>query len=347
MMVDPFAGDGYTLAEMTKAINLMTTQYGRLGRMGLFNAGGGVRQRTVLVEMKNNVINLLPTVPVGGPPTLDKKAKRNVRPLYIPHIPHDGELLPDEIQGIRAFGSENVMETQASVVAEKLRRLRDKHDLTLEFHRMGALKGVVIDADGGTIVDFYNEFGVGPQTTVDFELDLAATDVAAKSRSVIRTIESRLKGETMTGVHALVSPEFFDALVVHEKVQDVYRNWSGMAQFAGPFIVGRSEVPWQALRSFTFGGITFEEYPGTAFDGDGNERKFIAANEGYAFPLGTRNTFATYYAPGDFIDTANTIGLPYYARIAQKDHNRGWDIHTQSNPLAVNHRPEVVIKITI
>ena len=49
---------------------------------------------------------------------------------------------------------------------------------------------------------------------------------------------------------------------------------------------------------FPFGGITFEEYRGQATDPDGTVRRFIAANEGHAFPLGTVETFAAYLRAG-------------------------------------------------
>jgi hypothetical protein len=66
----------------------------------------------------------------------------------IPHIPHDDVVLPEEVQGIRAFGSETEMETVAGVMARHLETMRNKHAITLEHLRMGALKGVILDADG-------------------------------------------------------------------------------------------------------------------------------------------------------------------------------------------------------
>jgi hypothetical protein len=45
-------------------------------------------------------------------------------------------------------------------------------------------------------------------------------------RDVLRKIETELKGETMTGVLALVSPEFFDKLIGHAKVEDAYKYYS-------------------------------------------------------------------------------------------------------------------------
>jgi hypothetical protein len=97
---------------------------------------------------------------------------------------------------------------------------------------------------------------------------------------------------------------------------------------------------------FTFGGITFEEYRGQATDPDGNVRRFIASGEGYCFPVGTSQTFVTYFAPADFNETVNTLGLPIYAKQEPRKFDRGTDLHTQSNPLPLCLRPAVLVKVT-
>ena len=97
---------------------------------------------------------------------------------------------------------------------------------------------------------------------------------------------------------------------------------------------------------FTYGGITFEEYRGQASDANGTVRKFIAPGEAHAFPLGTVDTFATYFAPADFNETVNTLGLPLYAKQDARKFERGTDLHTQSNPLPMCHRPRVLVKLT-
>ena len=71
-----------------------------------------------------------------------------MRSFVIPHIPHDDVVLPEEVQGIRAFGSENELEALANLIAKKLQTMRNKHAITLEHLRMGALKGMILDADG-------------------------------------------------------------------------------------------------------------------------------------------------------------------------------------------------------
>jgi hypothetical protein len=63
-------------------------------------------------------------------------------------------------------------------------------------------------------------------------------------------------------------------------------------------------------------------------------------------PEGT-GIFKTYFAPADFLETVNTVGLPLYAKVAVDPEFGRWArIHTQSNPLALCLRPRAVIRIT-
>ena len=64
---NPFDAGGYSLAEMTQAINILPNLYTRLGQIGLFRFEG-VSQRLIVIEQREGVLSLLPSVPLGGPP---------------------------------------------------------------------------------------------------------------------------------------------------------------------------------------------------------------------------------------------------------------------------------------
>jgi hypothetical protein len=332
-MQNPFSNPAFSMASLTAAINLIPNRYGRLESLGLFPIKP-VRTRQVVVEEMHGVLNLLPTLPPGSPGTVGKRGKRAMRAFIVPHIPHDDVVLPEEVQGIRSFGSETETESVAGVLARHLETMRNKHAITLEHLRMGALKGEILDADGSTLVDLYTEFGITAKT-VSFVLGTATTNVKGKCVEVLRHIEDNLMGEYMSGVHVLCSPEFFDALTSHAKVEDAYKYWQ-----QGAVLIN------DMRRGFTFGGLTFEEYRGQASTADGTVRRFIAAGEAHAFPLGTLDTFASYVAPADFNETVNTLGLPLYAKQEPRKFDRGTDLHTQSNPLPMCHRPGVLVKLT-
>lgn len=333
-MNNPFHTPAFSMAALTAAINIIPNRFGRIEALGLF-PDKPVRTRQILVEEQNGVLNLLPSMPPGSPGTVGRRGKRAMRSFVITHIPHDDVVLPEEVQGIRAFGSETEMETIASVMARHLQTMRNKHAITLEHLRMGALKGVILDADGSVIYDLFDEFGITP-TAINFDLGNANSNVKKKCADVLRHFEDNLKGEFMTGVHCLCSPEFYDALTDHVKVKDAFAYSQQRAVLIDDMRAG-----------FTFGGVTFEEYRGQATDVNGVTRRFIAAGEAHAFPLGTIDTFSTYYAPADFNETANTLGQPLYAKQEPRKFERGTDLHTQSNPLPMCHRPGVLVKLTM
>ncbi|WP_093884908.1 major capsid protein [Syntrophus gentianae] len=333
-MLNPFDTDAFNMVSLTNAINILPNNYGRVRELGLF-PGKGVRTRTVIVEEQNGILNLLPTLPPGAPGTQNKMGKRTVRSFTIPHIPVDDVILPQEYEGIRAFGTESEIAALAQVMNDHLQTAKNKFAITLEHLRMGALKGIILDADGSTIYNLYTEFGI-TQKTVSFALSNSSTNVASKCREVTRHLEDNLKGEVMTEVRCLVDEGFFDALIAHESVKEVFLNHSAAVQYLGG----------DPRKEFKFGGITFEEYRGFATDLEGNSRQFIADNEGHAFPMGTMNTFQTLFAPADFNETVNTMGLELYAKQEERKFGRGVDLHAQSNPLPICYRPGVLVKVT-
>ena len=65
-MQNPFSNPAFSMANLTAAINLLPNRYGRLESLNLFPVKP-VRFRQILIEEKNGVLNLLPTLPVGSP----------------------------------------------------------------------------------------------------------------------------------------------------------------------------------------------------------------------------------------------------------------------------------------
>ncbi|MBF0395769.1 MAG: major capsid protein [Desulfobacterales bacterium] len=331
-MLNPFATDAFSVVSLTKAINILPNSYGRIRELNLM-PGRGVRSRSIVIEERNGVLNLLPTKAPGAPGTYAETAKRKVRSFVIPHIPHEDVILPQEYEEVRAFGTENEISTVASIMNDHLQTAKNKFAITLEYLRMGALKGIIMDADGSVLYNLYTEFGI-PEKKINFELGTNA-NVQTKCFEVSRHIEDNLKGEVMTEVRALVSPEFFDKLISNESVKEVFKFHTTSVDRLGG----------DPRKNFNFAGIVFEEYRGIATDVNGVPKRFIEPGEGHCFPLGTLNSFETLFAPADFIETVNTLGIELYAKQAPRKFERGIDLHFQSNPLPVCYRPGLLVKI--
>lgn len=332
-----FQNPAFSLAEMTDSIiRLPYNIYSLTDELGIFGDERGVTTRTIQVEERGGSLNLLPSVVPGGPPTLNHSAKRKMKAFVIPRIPLDDVVLPDDVAGIRDFDTESFM-TVMSLMTEKLQEMRNKLDITKEWLRMGALKGVLYDGDGTTVLyNFYTEFGITPYV-VNFNFSSSTFDVLGTSMNVKRHMEDFLHGDFMTNVMCLCSPEFFDALVSHPQVRDAFKFYQRAAYQLGN----------DARMGFEYGGVTYREYRGNATDLTGTTRKFIAAGEAQFFPLGTRTTFRLYNAPANFNETINKPGLPYYAKQEPRKFNEGIDIRTEANPFPICRRPELLVRATI
>jgi hypothetical protein len=330
-LINPF--DVFSVTELSEAINIIPNMYGRVGELGLFEVKG-LTTDMVAVEEKNGSLAMLPAVPRGSPGDVGKVGKRKVRTFKCPQMLEIEGIEGDEVNRLRGFGVQGQMALE-TLVADKLTTARGKHDISLEFMRMGALKGILIDGGGTTLFNYYTEFGI-TQKVIDFNFTSGTLDVRAQCMAVVRWMEDNLLGDVMNGVRALVSPEWFDALVGHANVKAAFANYVDAAQRLGG----------DMRKGFTFGGITFEEYRGNATDASGNNQKFIAANEGHAFPMGTRQSFRTFVAPADFNETVGQMGQLYYAKIEPRKFNRGYDALTQSNPLPMCMRPGILVKLT-
>jgi hypothetical protein len=89
----------------------------------------------------------------------------------------------------------------------------------------------------------------------------------------------------------------------------------------------------------------FEEYSAPVTLSTGAMETLIPSNEGIAFPQGTMDTFVTYGAPANLIETVNTVGLPIYARQLARPDGSAIDIKTEASPLPVNKRPRLAVRI--
>ena len=331
---NPFDVGGYSLAEMTQAINILPNLYTRLGQIGLFRFEG-VTQRSIVIEQYQGVLSLLPSVPLGGPATVGTREGRSMRSFALPWIPHDDVILPGDIQGMPALGVSDTADPLVEVMNRKLTLMRRKHAQTREYMEMNALRGIVKDGAGTTLYNYFTEFGLA-QISVDFLFGTASSNIQGKVRDTLRAIEDNLLGETMIRAQALVSPEFFDKLISHPKTEDAYKFFSA---------TGGQPLREDMRRAFPFAGILFEEYTGSATLSTGSAERFLPAGEGVAFPLGTFDTFTTYGGPANLLEAANTVGLPLYARQHLDEKGRWIDLMTEASILPINKRPRLAIRL--
>ena len=253
--LDIFGSSAFTMVALTDAINKMPYVPGRIGQLGLFREQG-VSTTSVMIEEREGSLNLVETTARGAPAVQNTTNKRKARSLVVPHIALEDTILADEVQNVRAFGSESMLEGVQAVVNQRMSEMATKMDATLEHLRIGAIKGQILDADGSAVIyDLFTEFGVTAHTEIDFDLDNASPAPGAvkkKCHDIRRKIEDELGAQPYEHIHAICGADFFDDLITHSEVAKAYDRY-----LDGAFL-----RQGQARGSFEYSGIVFEEYRG-------------------------------------------------------------------------------------
>jgi hypothetical protein len=272
----------------------------------------------------------LPTQARGSIGTTGTRPRRKMRALTIPHIPHDDAILADDLQGLRQFGTPNVLMTVVQAVNDKLAQMRQNHEVTHEHLRVGAVNGLLLDADGASpIYNLFNEFEVA-ETLVAMNLGTSTIFVRGECTAIYRAMEVALGATPFSGITAICGNNFFDALVDHASVRDTYKNW----------VAAEGLRQANSIRQgFYYGDILWVNYRGFV----GNV-SFFPTDECRFFPTGSPGLFRTYFAPADMIEAVNTVGLPIYAKQERMEFDKGVKLHTQSNPLPLCARPACLFR---
>lgn len=337
----------YTVIQLTEQVNRIPNTYGLLRAMNLFPSEGAI-SRLVEIRMEDGVLKVLPSKVPGAPGENAQRETGSTIFLEIPHFPHNDLITPQDLDMMTVVAGR--MKRPAMMddeVAKRLRNIRTNHDITLEYIRMGALKGLIKDGHGATLYNLYTVFGISPKA-VDFKLGTSTTDMIGKCDEVFQHIATNLKGETMSRVEVLVSSTFFNRFIQHAKVEKYWTsNQMGIAAIA---LAERTALGGQFGRMFEFQNIFFREYYGSVpitnpTTGVQTSEALVATGEGWAYPTGTMDTFKTWNAPAFDIRYVNTPGEEIYVSPKVLDHGAGVELRSQSNPLAINKRPEVVVKL--
>ena len=328
----PLSSDSrFGVKALTQAINALPTNPTQIRALGQFKPTP-LATTYVEVELQEGALRLVKSEERGTEGKPAEKRTRTSRLFSMLHLPKKDIIRADDIQNLRAFGSTEA-QTIESAVNDKLADMKSDIEYTREHLMLGALQGKILDADGTVLFDIYKEFGL-TRKSYTWDLDTAGTEVGAKIDKTVSEMRKGLKGETFTKFAVLCSPEFMEKLKYHPSIKALYERYRDGAAYR--------EADLNQI-SFEHNGVQFIQYDGD-FGADGAK---IAAGEGIILPLGTRNTFAEYFAPADMSGTVNTKALPYYASREKLKHDKGWDLEAQSNPLPLVMRPNLVATVKV
>lgn len=331
--MDIFRSDAFSMVSLLQAIETVPYVPQFLGSLNIF-ASEGVRTRSVGVEMRDGELKLIPTTPIGSPLPQLVDNRRNIRDLRTQRLAKGSTIYAEEVQGIRAFGSDSELLQVQTEVARHMARLKADMELTWEHMRLGAIQGVLTDADDSVIFDFFDEFEVAQPAEVSFDFGtLTEGQVRTKVESeIVRPMIRAAKGAFTPGsrIIALVGDDFWDELVNAPEVRQSYLNYEAAASLREA----------TAFSTFRFAGVDWINYRGT----DDGSTIAIAADEAKFFPSNAPGLFKVAWGPGEFNDTVNVPGVPLRPLVLldASGRNAFTTVEVYSYPLFLCTRPLVL-----
>jgi hypothetical protein len=341
--LDVFSESVFDVTSLSNAIDYLPFQPSRLGELGLF-VDKPVTTLTVMVESRDNTLQIFKTAARGTMPYTMAPKDRRVRPFRVPHIPVLDAILADDVQGVRSFGSEDELETVQELVNDKMEAMKQNMEVTREWHRVGCLKGEVLDGDGTSVIyNYFTEFGV-TQTEIEVDFHDNGTydqadpneDMKMVALAIKRAMDGAMGGTAYRGIHVICGDVFFERLIAHATVRRAFEKFTD----GSPYLREQQMKVNGAYLGFEFGGITWENYRGSI-----GGTKFIEDDEAHAFPIGAGDLFQQVLAPADFVETVNTRGKAMYVKQERMKFDKGIELYGQSNPLHMCVRPKSLIKL--
>lgn len=332
-------GNNFEVSDWTQEISTIENQWGTIGQLGLFREIP-VAEHVIAFETRKEDGGIIVDRIRGDRNNVGRSQERKIHTFAVPHFPLADQILPQDIQGKRAYGSASDVETLANKRTEKMEFIRKAHARTLEVARAQAIVSATAYAPNGTVNQNYlTEFGI-TRTTVPFILGTAGTDVISKVEAVIAAIQDNAGMTSFNGIVGLCSSGFFSSLIAHASVKTAYTYYAStqepLRQRLAP---GGSATAMH--REFVFGGVRFIEMR-DSFAGT----PLITANEAFFVPTGT-DAFATYFGPANRFGLVNTLGEQVYMFEQASTNGTAIEIETESNHLSALLRPELVIRATV
>ncbi len=336
----------YTAVQLTQQVNRIPNVYGLLNELNVFPSQGSI---STLVEVRREEYTLavLPAADRGATGSVASRKPGDALFFDTPHFPHKDTLRPQDLQNqVQQVANTLQPRTFEVEMAKRLWQIRAKHAITREWLRMSALKGIIMDGAGNVLYNLFTQFGFTP-VTIYFNLASNSSDVIGACAQLIQGIQTNLRGEVMSHVRVFVDPTFFNQFVNHPNVNKYWLNWQAASELAN---MQRVKQGGQFGRTFPFQQIEWVEYYGSVpvkqADGTLATVPLISPGLGHAYPVGTMSTFGTWDAPPNHIQFVNTPGTEVFISPKVLDHGQGVELHTESNPLPLCKRPEVLVTVS-
>lgn len=335
-----FGEDAFTQASMIRGIQRRPYVPSMLDSIIGFEPVA-VTTDTVYITSRKRYLNLIRTTLRAAPIEMAAPDDKDARSLKIPRLAKGDKLFAHELANINPMEDETETDRAAAMVADKQDKLIMDLEATFENMRLGALRGLLLDTDGSTLVNYFTEFGIGAPADIDLTLDNLTLTVAQIRTQIANALVIPLAQASGAGndprfrLRAVCGSAFWFALTGHPAIEKAYEMQA----------VARERFNEMVWESFNFGGVEWFHYRGT----DDGTAISVNTNKAHVFPVGVPSMWQHVMGPAnEFMPLVNQPGRRYVPfMVEDKDRQQWVQPEIYSYPLFVNARPDLVLTVTV
>lgn len=279
----------------------------------------------VALEQVSGTVNLVQTSTRGGPSPQRPKNKRAAVKIATAKISEESSITIDEIRAVIAAGG-NVIESLETVRNQHIADLDNDVSFTEEHMLLGAIQGLVLDADGSVLFDLNQILGIEKPADVGFSKGAEA--IKKNSNKIRRTMAAALgvNGSSGFRIEALCGDEFYDWAMDTDEVKKAFDR---------PGEGGFLREGGLAHNSFMYAGIIWTNYAGHGEVAvPTSEARFYADIPG----IGKK-----FYSPSDRAESLGGVGQERYAFADIPYKRKSVELEVQANIVPIYTKPGALI----
>ena len=335
--------NGYEVVEYTNQIENIQPVWNYFNSSNLFDITP-VSQDTIIFDKSLTTNSLLPQVSTRSRESVKERADTfTPYALILPHFKDSLDIIPEDLKGFRQVNTPAGAEQLAAVRLKKLERIRNNVDLTVEYMKLQAVKGITKSPDGKTVADMFAEFGVA-QPVINFTLSDPLFDVRGAIATLQDTAAENLQtGGTISNLNVMVSKEFFAALTSHPQTVQAFQYQQGSTYFRD----GNTKyTQFATTRRFDFMGVSFFTYNATFNLPNGTKERAIAAGEGHVIAEGITDLYRGHWGSSDKLSGVNQMGREVFVYEYPDLKDERYELQYEFKHLYFITQPLMAIKVT-
>jgi hypothetical protein len=348
LTLDIFRNDAFSVTSLQRTVDNTPFIPTMLGDMAIFDSKP-IMTREVLLYEKDGNVRLIPVTEIGSPDVMQIRDVGRMRALSTVRLAKMDSVRAGELLSVAdtAIPETIRLRNAITLVAERTAALKQDMAATKELHRLGAIQGKLLDADGTTVIyDYFAQYGISTPATisVNFSTTAEADLMMFFQENVYRPMALSLQNRATPGgfrIAALVGDTFWGRLMRHPGFRNIYiymQQAKELARAANPLVQPNA---WETV---DFAGVTWINYRGSTA-GD----IAIPTNDAIFFPVGATDVFQVYWGPGETLKDVGQKGKPeclYIQPDVRTEMPSFVDIFLRAYPLYACIYPKCLIRMT-